>query len=411
MTEQLLDVIRTLIRQNGRITFSRFMAEAMFSPMGGYYSTAGRTVGRDYYTSPMAHPVFGALMSRQIEQFWRILDRPKTFHLVEVGSGRGDLAKAITGYVRSTSSEFSKALEYIGVDYDPAEYTDGEFASIKGQGLPLRGLVGCIVSNELIDSFPVHRFVIVKGRILEVYVALDQGQFIEVIDEPSSGLLEQRLLDLRLDLPDGFRGEINLQMNDWSDSVSNALDRGFVLTIDYGHLATDLYSEERSQGTLRCYYRHILLGNPYQHIGDQDLTSHVDFTSLMNLGSAKGMVPLGYTSQEEFLRRLGFSSFLLSLGRRQIRQSELDVNRMSMLDLVKPDGMGAFKVLCQSKGINPSLSLMGFNASDIQDKPWDHSGLLPECPVLSESRLNLLTARYPHTGWEWEELWPFGKGT
>ena len=94
----------------------------------------------------------------------------------------------------------------------------------------------------------------------------------------------------------------------------------------------------------------------------------------MNLGSAKGMVPLGYTSLEEFLRRLGFSSFLLSLGRRQIRQSELDVNRMSMLDLVKPDGMGAFKVLCQSKGINPSLSLMGFNASDIQDKPWDHSG-------------------------------------
>ena len=411
MTEQLLDVIRTLIRQNGKITFASFMNQAMFSPMGGYYSTAGRTVGRDYYTSPMAHPVFGALLSRQLEQFWQLLGRPSPFYVVEVGSGRGDLAKAITSYVRSVSSEFSKNLEYIGVDYDPAEYTDGEVALIKGQGIPLRGLVGCVVSNELIDSFPVHRFVIEQGRILEVYVALDQGKFIEVIDEPSSGLLEQRLLDLGLDLPDGFRGEINLQMSDWSGSVSNALERGFVLTIDYGHLATDLYSNERSKGTLRCYYRHILLGNPYEHIGDQDLTSHVDFSSLINLGNAKGMVALGYTSQQEFLRRLGFSSFLLSLGRSQISQRELDVNRMSMLDLVKPDGMGAFKVLCQSKGIEPSLNLIGFNVSDTEDKAWDHAGVLPECPVLSESKLNLLTARYPHAAWEWEELWPFGKCT
>ena len=83
-----------------------------------------------------------------------------------------------------------------------------------------------------------------------------------------------------MDLPEGFRGEVNLAMDDWVEELSHTLSLGLALTIDYGHEARDLYSPARSGGTLRCYYDHVLEGNPYRRIGSQDITAHVDFTSL-----------------------------------------------------------------------------------------------------------------------------------
>ena len=93
-------------------------------------------------------------------------------------------------------------------------------------------------------------------------------------------------------------------MEDWTGQLSRALDRGFILTIDYGQLATDLYSLQNNQGTLVCYHRHVVSSDPYQHIGHQDITCQVDFTSLMRLGDRHGLATVGYALQSQFLTNL-----------------------------------------------------------------------------------------------------------
>ena len=401
--------IKKLIDERGRITFARFMEMALFSPRGGYYTSEEHRKEKDYYTAPVAHPVFGALVALQLEQLWEIMGSPSPFYVLEVGAGGGVLARDILAYSSGLSPAFSNALEYIGVDYEPPSSSQVDAQLIRARGLPFRDVVGCILSNELLDAFPVHRFAIQGGHLKEVYVTLNENEFVEVLDEPSTPRLEQRLSGLGLDLPEGFRGEINLVMDDWIEEVSHVLKRGFVLTFDYGHEAQDLYSPERSRGTLRCYYRHVLEGNPYRRIGRQDITAHVDFSSLMRSGEEQGLSSVGFTTQREFLQNLGFSQFLDSLGERQLSQRERDANRMGMLELVKAGEMGDFKVLAQAKGLDHDLKLLGFDTvGSLRGDDRLHRKLLP-VPLLSAEHLDLMAGRYPHLSWEWEGLWPSGK--
>ena len=130
-----------------------------------------------------------------------------------------------------------------------------------------------MLSNELPDAFPVHRFAIQRqAACWRCALRWRTGGSWKSLDAPSTPRIEQRLRGLGIDLPDGYRGEVNLALDDWMEEVSQALARGFVLTIDYGHPAEDLYSRERSGGTLRCYYDHTLQGDPYRRVGRQDMT-------------------------------------------------------------------------------------------------------------------------------------------
>jgi SAM-dependent MidA family methyltransferase len=223
-----------------------------------------------------------------------------------------------------------------------------------------RNVVGCILSNELIDNFPVHRFAIQGGRVKEVFVTLVGGNLTEVLDEPSSARIEERITSLGLSLPEGYRGEVNLGLENWTCQISRALDRGFILTIDYGQQATDLYAPENKQGTLVCYYRHAVREDPYQDIGQQDITCQVDFTSLMRLGDPHGLATVGYTLQSQFLTNLGFSSFLDALNTQALSTARRALSRMAMMALVDPEEYGDLKVLAQAKGIESGIELLGF---------------------------------------------------
>jgi SAM-dependent MidA family methyltransferase len=409
MAEGVEGEIGRLVLERGRITFAQFMEMALFSPHGGYYTSRAPWEERDFYTAPVAHPVFGALVSLQLEQLWELMGSPSPFYVLEVGAGEGTLARDIVAYSSGLPSGFSKALEYVGVDYEAARDSPKNVHPIKARGLPFRDVVGCVLSNELLDAFPVHRFTIQGGHVKEVYVTLKEGEFVEVLDEPSTPRLERRLSSLGLDLPEGFQGEANLAMDGWIEEVSQVLRRGFVLTFDYGHLAPDLYSPERDRGTLRCYYRHVLGSNPYRRIGRQDITAHVDFTSLMRSGEEHGLASVGFSTQREFLQNLGFSLFLDSLDERRLSQRERDTNRMGMLELIKAGKMGDFKVLAQAKGLDRDVELLGFASnSPSREGPGAGRGL-PQAPLLSTEHLDLMAGRYPHLSWEWEGLWPFGK--
>lgn len=380
MCSALEQEIRELIQAQGQITFARFMHACLYSPRGGFYAARRQRIGAHFGTSPTSHPVFGVLIARQLEQMWRILGAPPVFHVLEVGAGDGALAQSVAHGCRSLPPEFAAALCYVAADYEPrwtqasGHRVDWDNSTAAGNPDPspriqqvktaglraFRNVVGCILSNELIDNFPVHRFVIQGGRVKEVFVTFDGGQFSEVLDEPSTTRIAERLDSLNLSLAEGYRGEVNLAMADWTREISHTLDRGFILTIDYGQQAAHLYAPENAQGSLVCFHQHAVRNNPYQDIGQQDITCHVDFTSLMRLGEQHGLATVGYIPQRDFLMNLGFTACFDALETQGQSAARTALSRMAMMALVDPEQYGDLKVLAQAKGTGLEGELSGF---------------------------------------------------
>jgi SAM-dependent MidA family methyltransferase len=179
------------------------------------------------------------------------------------------------------------------------------------------------------------------------------------VDEPSSARIEERITGLGVSLAEGYRGEVSLAIEDWTCQVARALDRGFVLTIDYGERETDLYAPENNEGTLVCYHRHAARRDPYQNIGEQDITCKVDFTALMQSGERHGLATVGYVPQRQFLTNLGFASHLDALESQGLSDARATLTRMAMMALVDPEEYGDLKVLVQAKGIGSSVGLLG----------------------------------------------------
>ena len=378
-----------MIRRDGRITFARFMEACLYSPRGGFYSSRSDGVSAHFGTSSTSHPVFGALIARQLEEMWQLLGEPPVFHVVEVGSGDGALARSIADACRRMNPKFAHALYYVGSDYEPGWVkspgnafdwpdrtgagtvtTGSTIQRVKGAGLgAFRNIVGCVLCNELIDNFPVHRFAIDDGKVREIFVTTAGEDFVEALDEPSSPRIEARLASLGVSLPEGYRGEVNLAMGDWISQVCRALDQGFVLTIDYGELARELYSPENAQGTLVCFNRHAIGSDPYRDVGQQDITCQVDFTSLVDLGERHGLDTVGYARQRHFLANLGFHEFLNALETPGLSAARAELSRMAMMTLVDPDEYGDFKVLAQAKGMGPGVELLGFRGDEADPSP------------------------------------------
>jgi SAM-dependent MidA family methyltransferase len=151
--------------------------------------------------------------------------------------------------------------------------------------------------------------------------------------------------------PDGYRSEINLAALDWLSIVADRLQRGYVVTVDYGYPANRYYNPRRSQGTLQCYYQHRYHNNPYINIGRQDITAHVDFTALEFWGEKQGLNKVGFTQQGLFLMALGLGERIASLSYQNIAIAQLLQRRESLHQLLDPTGLGGFGVLVQSKGL------------------------------------------------------------
>ena len=362
------------------------MEAALYGP-DGYYSRRSRTGAEgDYFTAPHAHPAFGALLAVQVRRSWQALGRPREFTVVEMGAGDGLLASDITAYARRLGSEFAASLRYLALDRavppapaypvmsfplagGRAEGGGQSGEAETGQSLPA-GVTGCVISNELLDAMPVHRFVIVGTQVRELFVALDGERFVESPGAPCSPEIEERVGPFVAALPDGFRGEVNTGIRPWAEQVSHMLARGFVLTFDYGHDRAVLYSPERSAGTLRTYYRHTLGQDPFRRLGDQDMTAHVDFTAVDESMTSVGFNRLAYSTQREVLGGLGLDDMVERLRSAGLSQADVDANRAGMLELVKPEGMGGFKVAVHGRGV-PAGGIFGLagKAGEMEELP------------------------------------------
>ena len=203
---------------------------------------------------------------------------------------------------------------------------------------------------------------------------------------------------LGIDLVEGQTVEINLSIEGWAVQAAAVLDTGFVLTIDYGQIASDLYSMDlRPRGTLTTFYRHTQTDAPLQRIGRQDMTAQVDFTTVMDAGRRVGLEPLGFTTQERFLSNLGLPQLRRRLTALDLPRLELAANNTGMLDLARPGGLGDFKVLAQGKNVG-SPDLWGFN----EPEPGQPVALESTVPLLDGGHLPLMEGRYPHANLEFD---------
>ncbi len=395
--------IKQRISERGRITFAEFMEMALYYPDLGYYTSLRERVGArgDFYTSPATHPIFGALISIQLEQLWYRLGQPARFTVVEMGAGKGLLAHDILAYSRCLSSSFAGSLEYIALERGrPKVIYRMQRGHIElSRMAPQRSespenVTGCVLSNELLDAFPAYKVTMKNGALKEIYVALKGDELVEFIDEPSTPLLEQKLEEEGIVLTEGYCTEVNLNIGPWIDDVARILNKGFVLTVDYGYLAGELYCSRRNRGTLMSYYKHTCQDNPYVCIGEQDITSHVDFTSVIKSGYKAGLCSVRLTSQEEFLLNLGLRAFIEAMNRKRLDYQEYLANRFAMLELVRPEGMGNFKVLIQGKGTDV-MSLYGFIINNEKMRELKARSDELNVPLLTREHVPLLAAKYP----------------
>jgi SAM-dependent MidA family methyltransferase len=375
---ELLRHLRQRIESAGGISFAEFMAEALYHPAWGYYTSSRRRIGKegDFFTSSSVHSLFGRLIARQLEQMWRLLGSGP-FVIAEQGAGEGHLCLDILDALREEFPACYRAVDYRIVELSP-DHRRGQSEQLQEHQAAgrvrwcaledLRGMRGCLLSNELVDAFPVHLIEKRDGQLLEVFVVTTAEGFGEEL-RPLEDQAIQDYLDLVGAGPlEGNRGEVNLDALNWMRQVAGLLEEGFVLTIDYGYPAQELFAPHRRTGTLLCYHRHQSSENPYQRVGCQDITAHIDFSALQKVGEQQGLLPLYFGEQYQFLMGLGFLEALLQLQAETSDPNQAQALRMTLKNLILPEqGMGErFKVLIQGKNVGRSELLCARKIKDIQ---------------------------------------------
>ena len=359
------------IRSDGPMTFETFMEMALYDPDHGFYSSDRLRIGRegDFYTSSHLHSVFGAIAARQMMEMWTVMERPESFTILEMGAGEGYMCKDILSWLQrpedmlhvaggegqNAGHGFYDHVRYMIVETNPQqmhrqkEHLEDYYgkvswvADVRNAG----SMTGCIFSNELLDAFPVHR-VRMEDTLKEIFIDHDGNTFCEQSFPLSTKELAQYFADAGVTLAPGHTTEVNLRMKNWLSAIAAVLRTGFVFTIDYGYPAEEYFSEDRSRGTLMCYFRHQLSEDIFSHIGEQDITAHVDFSCLKRWGTEMGFQPVGYCNQGTFLLANGIDRDIARLAETS-PDYLFELARIKKLFL--PQGLGeSHKVMIQYKG-------------------------------------------------------------
>jgi SAM-dependent MidA family methyltransferase len=352
------------IRREGPITFADYMRMALYEPGLGYYVTGASSIGwqgADYFTSTDINDFFAHCMGRQLLRMWEQLRRPTPFLVLEQGAGRGALAEAVRAWAWQEAPDFSAALDYRVADIRTGQDAQALEAAPPGDG----DSPSVLLSNELVDAFPVHIVELRQGQLCEVYVGEvkgQEGQLCEMLGAPCAPEVAAYLDRFRVSwrgYPSGWRAEINLDALRWIGRCARVLRRGYLLIIDYGEKARALYTPDRTRGTLLCYYRHQANERPVAHPGEQDITAHVNFSALIDEGRRHGLHLNTYTTQRAWLERMGLQDELEQRYTREfapaLANRASDEGQVALLQwrslrqgvsvLTNPAGMGNFKVL------------------------------------------------------------------
>lgn len=327
------------------------MQRALYEPGLGYYTTSRERPTRagDFLTAPELHPLFGYTVARQIDEMWKRLAEPGAFTLREYGAGSGGLGQAIHEGLLRDGSRLAQLM-----NYEAIEAIDQR---------PDSSMVGCILANEFVDALPVHRVVVQRGALRELYVVWLDGRFVEEPGDLSDPRIAEWFTGRGITLAEGQRAEVNLAMLDWLAAVSTQLERGYVLLFDYGAPASELYAGSRLAGTLRAFRAHHVGSDVLAGVGHQDLTAHVDLDALDSGATAAGFDVLGRTTQAEFLVGCGLED---ALARERERMGEdwpaQLLLRSTAGRLLDPRQLGGYAAVVLGRGIasQPPLRGLGY---------------------------------------------------
>ena len=366
--------LRERIQREGPISFYEWMKSALYDERDGYYCAARVRQGRagDYRTAPEMSSLFAATFAGYFAKLFAKLGSPEQFTIIEMGAGPGEFAKGVLTTLQCEYREVFDAASYIVEEFSASSRADcvarlTEFSDRVTVRSPtvregnLReltlseagasdGITGVIFSNELIDAFPVNRVVMRDGGLRQLFVGFDDSQFVwreTELDEPVAAYCERIGLKLR----EGQIAEINLDADAFVAHAASLLERGYVITVDYGAERTALLnSVERQQGTLRAFRAHQFADDILAHPGQQDLTTTIDWTQMKEAGDRHRLRAVRFNRLDQFLSDSGLLHRIET-----IVQTTTDVAAAAQLtasarEMILPGGMAsAFQVLIQEK--------------------------------------------------------------
>lgn len=347
-------IARHIAEAGGWISFADYMSLALYAPGQGYYAAGARKFGAggDFVTAPELTPIFGQAVAAQAAQ---VLTEVGGGDILELGAGSGRLAVDMLGELASLGRLPER---YFILDVSP-DLRQRQEALIRTEIPGLAGRVvwldtlperfaGFIVGNEVLDALPVHLLHWREDGLYERGVAQDSGRFVwwdrpMAADDLSAAA---RLLPITgVD----YVSEINLAAPALVHSLSDVLERGLILFIDYGFPRAEYYHHDRSAGTLMCHYRHHAFDDPFFLPGLVDITSHVDFTAVADAALEAGLDVLGFADQAHFLVNAGA---LDRLVRHEPGSTGYLKQSAALHKLIQPAEMGElFKAIALARGL------------------------------------------------------------
>lgn len=294
------ECLKARIRAEGPITFHDFMEAALYDPEGGYYARGPAIGPEGDFSTSVSFPAFRAAIARLVQHAREALG--PGMRVVELGAGTGMLARSVRDALPD--------VPYVTVERSPGlRALQSQVPGVRAIASPadLAPAPSLVFGNEVLDAFPVHRVVGGAGdALLEVVVDVGaDGRFRERLAPVKDARLAERFRRVGVWPQRGQVCDVAPDMDGFVRDVARLADPGFLVLVDYGDPAHELYAPTRLNGTLAAYKAHGRYHDWYDEVGQRDLTADVDFTAVELAATEAGMACLGLVDQQAFLEALG----------------------------------------------------------------------------------------------------------
>jgi len=373
ITDSLLGlVIQSIEANNGSISFSNFMQSALYEPRLGYYQNNLKTFGEkgDFVTAPELGRLFAACLANSLVDY---IQNAQDAKILEIGAGSGQLALNLLLALAKDSAlpeqylvlEPSAALQFQQKEL-LAKNLPQYFSKITWLSDLPSSFDGVIIANEVIDAIPFDRVIKQQDGWYQLQVSSLDGDFVERKGATISNQWLPDALSKDNNFPVGYQAEIRSMTQGWINALYHSMNSGAVILIDYGYPQAELYHPQRAAGSLKCFINHHQHDDPFQYIGVQDITAHVDFSHVAHSAHEAGFDISGFTTQAGFLLENGITD----IGERKNKRASSgppNTNDYSLSreiqQLLMPGQMGeVIKVMLLEK--EPVSSIKGFSLQD-----------------------------------------------
>lgn len=341
------------------------MELVLYHPEEGYYHKPGLKIGKfgDFVTSSVIHPVFGRTLARFLIELLQKEQLP--FYVCEIGAGTGQLTAAIIEEWENLSPSTYNKLKYFVVETSAShrellnDRFTGEmnvqiYENLSQLRIEESAFSGILFSNEFFDALPVRVVEKAECILYEVMVTLgEDGELKEELKVCRDPLILEWIDTLNFPIHEGERVEIPLVMTNMMNDLANWLDRGTILTFDYGYTNKDRTRPERRNGSLRGYKHHRLVEDLLLNPGKMDLTAHVHWDVYDQIAKSAGLHRYFSVSQREFLLKSGVLAFLKETGDSKDPFSGSHKQNRAIRSLISEDSFGhAYQTILHGKGID-----------------------------------------------------------